>query len=103
MNHPPPLHRGQSRNLVISSILLPSRTLSAALPTLVNYYITGLTPKRKRAVIWLIRSFTQVSCEWIFEQLGLGDRSNIRRAVRALEALGWKDDRLKAIMLQCKD
>ena len=61
------------------------------------------TDERKQALTWLIRSFTQVSCEWICEQLGLGHRSNISRAVRAFESPEWKDDRLKAKMLQCKD
>ena len=61
------------------------------------------TDERKQALTWLIRSSTQVSCEWICEQLGLGHRSNISRAVRALEAPDRKDDRLKVKMLQCKD
>jgi REP element-mobilizing transposase RayT len=61
------------------------------------------TDERKQALTWLIRSSTQVSCEWICEQLGLGHRSNISRAVRALESPGRTYDRLKAIMLQCKD
>ena len=67
--------------------------------------IQGLktTDDRTQALIWLVRSSTQVSCDWICEQLGLGHRSNISRAVRALEASDRKDDRLKAIMLQCKD
>ncbi len=61
------------------------------------------TDERKQALTWLIRSSTQVSSEWICEQLGLGHRSNISRAVRALESPDRKDDRLKAKMLQCKD
>ena len=61
------------------------------------------TDERKQALTWLIRSSTQVSCEWICAQLGLGHRSNISRAVRALEAPGCKTDHLKAKMLQCKD
>ena len=61
------------------------------------------TDKRKQALTWLIRSSTQVSCEWICERLGLGHRSNISRAVRALESSDRKDHRLKMIMLQCKD
>ena len=61
------------------------------------------TDDRKQALTWLIRSSTQVSCEWIGEQFGLGHRSNISRAVRALEEPGRKNDHLKAIMLQCKD
>ena len=61
------------------------------------------TDERKQALIWLIRTSTQVPCEWMCEQLGLGHRSNISRAVRAFEAPGRKSDRLKAVMLQCKD
>ena len=61
------------------------------------------TDERKQAVTWLIRSSTQVSCEWICEQLGLGHRSNISRSVRAFEVSTQKNNRLKTIMLQCKD
>lgn len=61
------------------------------------------TNARKQALTWLIRSSSQVSCEWICEQLGLGHRSNISRAVRALESPGRNNDHLKAKMLQCKD
>jgi hypothetical protein len=61
------------------------------------------TDERKQALTWLIRSSTQVPCEWMCEQLGLGHRSNISRAVRALESQGNNNDCLKAKMLQCKD
>ena len=61
------------------------------------------TDERKQALTWLIRSSTQVSCEWICERLGLGHRSNISRAIRALESPERKCDRLKISMLQCKD
>jgi len=61
------------------------------------------TDERKQALTWLIRSSTQVSCEWIREQLGLGHRSNISRAVRALESPDRKNNRHRATMLQCKD
>jgi putative transposase len=61
------------------------------------------TEKRKRALTWLLRSSTQVSSEWICQQLGLGHRSNISRAVRAFDLPDMKEDRLKAKMLQCKD
>ena len=61
------------------------------------------TDERKQALTWLIRSSTQVPCDWICERLGLGHRSNISRAVRALESSGRKSDHLKAVMLQCKD
>ena len=61
------------------------------------------TDERKQALTWLIRSSTQVSCEWICEQLGLGHRSNISRAVRALESPARNSARLKVNMLQCKD
>lgn len=61
------------------------------------------TDERKQALVWLIRSSTQVSCEWICERLGLGHRSNISRAVRALESPARNNEHLKAKMLQCKD
>lgn len=61
------------------------------------------TDKRKQALTWLIRSSTPVSCEWICEQLNLGHRSNISRALRAIEMQCHECECLKAIMLQCKD
>ena len=61
------------------------------------------TDERKQALTWLIRSSTQVSCEWICEQLGLGHRSNISRAVRSVETQGSKSNCWKTKMLQCKD
>ena len=61
------------------------------------------TDERKQALTWLIRSSTRVSCGWLCEQLGLGHRSNISRAVRALESENRKNNRFKAKMLQCKD
>jgi hypothetical protein len=39
----------------------------------------------------------------ICQQLGLGHRGNISRAVRAFDLPDPKEDRLKAKMLQCKD
>jgi len=61
------------------------------------------TDERKQALTWLIRSSTQVPCEWICEELGLGHRSNISRAVRSFDAADHKTARLKSKMLQCKD
>jgi len=61
------------------------------------------TDERKQALTWLIRSSTLVPCEWICDHLGLGHRSNISRAVRAIEVAGRKSERLKAKMIQCKD
>jgi putative transposase len=61
------------------------------------------TDERKQALTWLIRSSTLVDSGWICEQLGLGHRSNISRAVRAMGTPERKHARVKAIMLQCKD
>ena len=36
---------------------------------------------RKRALAWLLKSNTVVADEWVCQNLGMGDRSNISRAV----------------------
>jgi hypothetical protein len=36
---------------------------------------------RKQALAWLIKSHTVVGDEWVCQTLGMGDRSNISRAV----------------------
>lgn len=92
--------KGQDRRKAEALLQKGLQALKANLKDVRNWKSTD---KRKQALTWLIRSSTPVSCEWICEQLNLGHRSNISRAVRAVEMRG--DDRgcLKSIMLQCKD
>lgn len=62
------------------------------------------TDIRKQALVWLIRSSSMVSSEWICEQLGMGHRSNISRAMRRMETFVDRDIlKLKKKMLRCKD
>jgi hypothetical protein len=40
----------------------------------------------KQALAWLIKSRTMAGDEWVSEQLGMGDRSNVSRAVAAFRS-----------------
>ena len=54
------------------------------------------TDSRKQALVWLIRSSTLVSSDWISRNLGMGHRSNISRAVRRFQAeLRGEEEKLK--------
>lgn len=62
------------------------------------------TDPTKQALVWLVRSSSRVSVDWLCATFCLGHRSNLSRAVRAMEAA--QDPirlRLKSKMLQCKD
>ena len=62
------------------------------------------TDSRKQALVWLIRSSTLVSSDWISRNLGMGHRSNISRAVRRFQAEPRGEaENLKKKMLRCKD
>jgi REP element-mobilizing transposase RayT len=59
---------------------------------------------RKQALAWLIRSRTVVGSDWITQNLDMGHRSNVSRAVSAFRrANHGKTKRLKRIMHLCKD
>lgn len=62
------------------------------------------TQPEKQAIVWLLRTSTPVSANWLCEQLHMGHRSNISRAVRTFESKeGPLYKKLKQMMLQCKD
>lgn len=59
---------------------------------------------RKQALIWLIRSSTTTTSDWICSRLNTGHRSNISRATRQIRDSDQDNYKnLRALMLQCKD
>ena len=59
---------------------------------------------RKQALAWLIRGRTVVGDAWIIEHLGMGDRSNVSRAVQAYRAPGdGERKKLMKKLQQCTD
>ena len=62
------------------------------------------TDAEKQALVWLLRTATAVPPVWLCDTLGLGHRSNVSRAVRAMQAPADPvRSGLWAKMLQCKD
>ena len=62
------------------------------------------THPKKQALVWLIRSSTVVSSDWISRQLGMGHRSNISRAIRRFERENQSEIvKLRKKLLHCKD
>ena len=59
---------------------------------------------KKQALAWLIKSRTVVGDAWMSEHLGMGDRSNVSRAVKAYQAPS-DSERKKLIkkLHQCTD
>ena len=59
---------------------------------------------RKQALAWLIKSRTVVGDAWLIEHLGMGDRSNVSRAVQAYRAPGdGERGKLMKKLQQCTD
>ncbi len=60
------------------------------------------TRPEKQAVAWLLKKFTTVTGVWIASRLNMGHRSNVSRALQALErAPDRKRQMLKEKMIQC--
>ncbi len=62
------------------------------------------TDPAKQAIVWLLRTSTPAPPAWLCTTLRLGHRSNVSRAIRAMEAPHDPTRaRLLAKMLRCKD
>lgn len=59
---------------------------------------------RKQGLIWLMRTRTVVSAEWINRRLNVGHASNISRALQAMSDSPTRHaEEIRRVMLKCKD
>lgn len=60
--------------------------------------------RRKQGVAWLLKSATTIDDRWVCERLGMGDRSNVSRAVRVFREERDRDvKRIKRKLHVCTD
>lgn len=83
---------------------LLNRGLDAIHASLADVQAWKTTDTRKQALTWLIRAFTNVPTTWITQQLHMGHRSNISRAMLRFQTDETKTTKqLRRKMRQCKD